>query len=350
MTTRDPTFISNALYPDGWPYDYPQFIEADQFGMPRVTMPGQIVVPFGSLGDDGLPTNVGGTSTGIQFGTSAAGAIGGSADGTGIDQLRYLFPGWPDSLLTLFQSEWVATGDTGLALARVRASDEYADFFPGIRRDDGSLRMVEADYFSARDIFNAELESIGLNPVHFGGTFAELVGGDVSPREMVARIESAYSQIIDRAPEIVSFYASEFGFEITPSAIVASFLDPRVGEQILNRRISIAEIGGQANIRDLDIDFELVERLFEVGVTTAQATEAFGDAAELLPVLNVLAGRHNDPDDTFDLNEFVGGQLLDDPFQRRRMRGLLAQERAKFTERGVFTEDRQGTLSGLTLR
>ena len=267
-----------------------------------------------------------------------------------VDSLTYLFPSWPRELLDLYADEWIETGDAGLALARVRATDAYANFFPGIRREDGSLRMTEGDYLSARDIFNAELESIGLNSELFGQTFVDLLEGDVSPREMVSRVEAAYTTIIDRAPEILSFYAQEAGMtDLTPEAVVASFLDPRVGEEILNRRIGIAEIGGQAAIRDFDLDLDLVTRLYEVGITTSAATEAFSAATEAVPVLNALARRHNDPDDDFDINEFVGAQLLDDPFQRRRMRRLISQERAQFTTTSPIRRSREtGAVAGLT--
>lgn len=269
-----------------------------------------------------------------------------------IDNMAYLFPSWPRELLSMYADEWIETGDPSLALARVRATDAYANFFPGIRRDDGSLRMTEGDYLSSRDIFNAEIESIGLNAELFGQTFIDLLAGDVSPREMVARVESAYTAIMDRAPEIMAFYVQNFGIsEITPQAVLASFLDPRVGEQILNRRISIAEIGGQAAIRDFSLDLDLVTRLYETGITAAGATDAFSAATDAIPVLNVLARRHNDPDDTFDIEEFIGAQLLDDPFQRRRMRTLLAQERSSFTATSPLRADRQtAAVSGLTQR
>ena len=264
-----------------------------------------------------------------------------------VDSLVYLFPSWPRELLDLYADEWIETGDAALALARVRATDAYANFFPGIRREDGSLRMTEGDYLSARDLFDAELESIGLNSALFGETFVDLLGGDVSPREMVARIEAAYTSIIDVAPEIMAFYAQSYGLtEMTSEAVLASFLDPRVGDQILNRRIGIAEIGGQAAIRDFDLDLDMVTRLYEVGITTAGATEVFGAATEAVPILNVLARRHNDPDDDFDINEFIGAQLLDDPFQRRRMRRLLSQERSQFTATSPVATNRQTSAVG----
>ena len=270
-----------------------------------------------------------------------------------IENARALLPGWSDVLLNLFVEEWVDTGgDFALAMARVQSSPDYAAAFPGLVRDDGSLRFTnEQEYLAARTIFETSLEALGINPFLFGDTFVGLLEREVGVREMVARIETTYTRIIDSTPETIAFFARQFGLaDLTPEAILAIALDPAVGDLILNRQISIAEIGGAAGVRDIDIDLDLVQRLVEVGIDVGTASETFGQAAETLPILNVLARRHNDPDDTFDINEFVGAQLLDDPFQRRRIRQLLARERSEFTEAGVFTTDREGTIRGLTLR
>lgn len=273
------------------------------------------------------------TSPGVIDQGSITGADGiGAGTGFTFHQLRWLFPAWPDVLIQIFLDEWVDSGDQSLALARVRASGEFLAAFPGIRRDNGELRMTESDYLTYRDNFDATLISIGVEPAFFAGTFLSLIEGDVSQREAISRIESAYTQVIDRSPELLARYAEISGLRnLTEAAIVASFLDPRIGEEILSGRISVAEIAAASDIRDVSIDLDLAQRLFEVGITTDVATQAFGAAAEAIPVLNVLARRHNDPDDTFDINEFVGAQLLDDPLERRRMRRLLAQERASFT-------------------
>ena len=291
------------------------------------------------------------------FGGVTAPGTAGPALSTGtindeIEALRPLFPAWPDSLLRIYAEAWIETGDPAIAMARVRQSREFADSFPGIVRDDGSLRFNSAqDYLAARTLFDAELLSIGIEPRFFTETFVDLLEAEVSPREMVDRIESAFTAVIDRAPELQAIYAATAGLtDITPQAILASFLDPRVGEEILNRRIGVAEIGSEAAVRNVTVDLDLIERLFEVGVTPDQAAQTFGDAADIIPVINTLARRHNDPDDDFDIEEFVSASIFDDPFQRRRMRRLLAQERALFTTQSPLQTDRTGMVRGLIAR
>lgn len=270
--------------------------------------------------------------------------------GKSIENLRALLPGWNDTLLRLVLDEWIDTDDIGLAISRVERTPEYAAAFPGMIRDDGSKRFrTEQDYLAAKLRFDEELEDLGLRPAPFGDTFVALLEDEVGITEMLNRINSVYQRAIDAAPEIRAAFAAQNNIELTDAAIVAAALNPEIGEQILNRQLSIAEITGEGAIRDFNINLGLATRLYEVGIGRAEAADAFGDAASVVPVLNVLARRHNDPNDEFDINDFVGATLLDDPFERRRMRRLLARERASFTDFAPFAIDREGAVSGLSL-
>jgi len=99
----------------------------------------------------------------------------------------------------------------------------------------------------------------------------------------------------------------------------------------------------------------MADMLFEAGVDDkSQARQLFASAEAAIPVLNVLASRHADPDDTFDLNEFVESEVMADPTQKRRVRRLLAQERSTFSMGGggaePFAPDRSGRKAGLETR
>lgn len=277
-----------------------------------------------------------------------------SATDQALETLRPFYPGWPDTVLRILADRWISHGDINLAIAEVRASDEYALAFPGMVRADGSLRFAsEQQYFQGKAMFDATLMSMGVNPAFFNQTWVDNLENEVSVDEQISRAEFIYRAVIDASPELRAWYAlPENGglADMTNEAILASALDPRVGEEILARRVGIAEIGAEASVRNLDADFELIERLYEVGITPDAAGEAFGAATEFIPIINTLARRHNDPDDDFDLNEFSAAQLLDDPFERRRMRNLLAQERASFAATGIFRAEQSGAITGLSLR
>ena len=74
----------------------------------------------------------------------------------------------------------------------------------------------------------------------------------------------------------------------------------------------------------------------------------------MLPALQVLAARHADPDDTFDLGEFTQAQIMNDPMQRQRIRRLVAQEQSDFSQgagqASAFELDQTGQKLGLKAR
>jgi len=266
-----------------------------------------------------------------------------------IDELTVLFPGFGPELVQIYATSWVESGDAALALATVRQSEAYERQFPGLRRDDGSIRMTELEYMGAKDAFATTLLSVGVNPDYFDNLFSTLVEGEVSPREMNDRVESAYQAILQFAPELREFYATNYGIGMSDEAIVASFLDPAVGEEILSQRVAVSQIGAAASSKGFDIDFSLAEQLFGLGTTEGEARQTFGEAKESIPIFDALARRHHDPDDDFDINEFVSATLLDDPLERRRMRRLISQERSLFTEAASLSRTGEG-VTGLRRR
>ena len=109
----------------------------------------------------------------------------------------------------------------------------------------------------------------------------------------------------------------------------------------------MAEIGGEAATRGFNIGKGMSEELFRAGLGRNEAAGFFGQAATQLPGLDVLARRHEDPDDDFDLEELTKAMIYDDPEERRRMRRLVAQERSTFTDVGNLARGRTGGVAGL---
>ena len=62
------------------------------------------------------------------------------------DDAAALYPYFPSNILDELIMKWTETGSIDIALATVRSGDAYAKAFPGIRREDGSLRMQEIQY------------------------------------------------------------------------------------------------------------------------------------------------------------------------------------------------------------
>jgi hypothetical protein len=231
----------------------------------------------------------------------------------------------------LYVDAYIESGDPILAWQSVRQSEAYERHFAGNRREDGTLRMTEQEYVSNITAYEDAFISIGLNPRLFEEKFVTLIRGDVSPDELYQdRLEPIYERVIASSEFIMAEYAEQQGIDLSIEAIVAGIIDPDLGERILNRQITMAEIGGEAAERGFDIATGMADELFRQGIDRSGSERLFGEAASVLPVLSVLAQRHADLDDTFDLTEFVRAEIYDDPQQRRRMRRLISQERSLF--------------------
>jgi len=266
-----------------------------------------------------------------------------------MDKIRTLYPWMTAGLLSTYETSWGEYEDSDLALQEVRLTDEYQAIFRGnYDPESGQVRMTESNYFASKAKFDATLISVGLNPDPFEDEWIRALEGDVSPTEMTGRIESAYERIIEWAPEIRQFYSDTYGIDMTDAAIVGSVLSPRIGEELISKQMTMAEIGGEAATRGFNIGKDLAEELYNRQLGRSDAAGFFGSAANQLPVLDVLAKRHDDPDDDFDLEEFVTAGIYDDPTQRRRIRRLVAQEGSMFTSGKVARERSTGALTGLT--
>ena len=258
-------------------------------------------------------------------------------------------------LAGLYETAYIETGDSVLALEDVRASAAYSQLFAGNVRDDGSLRYDENTYQNIIESFEDTLLGAGLNPDIFREQMIAMLEGNTSPAEFNTRVESVRSRMLSSAalPQVAAFYAENYGIEMTDQAILASMLDPAVGEGLVTERLAISEIGAEAAVRNFDVDLDFATMLNRYGVEGQfQAAEFFGQAASMLPTLTTLAARHADPDDDFSLGEFAAGTIQDDPFQRRRISRLRAQERSTFTGGAQleYTRDRQGGVSGLAVQ
>lgn len=261
-----------------------------------------------------------------------------------------LYPFLPPSLLDIFADKWAASGDPNLALAETRADSRYDSYFPGIKRSDGSLRMSEAEYLGRIDGYHMALSQFGLNSTVFSNHFIEMIEGDLDPSELASRLSSAYDQVITAMPGVREFYATNYGVDLTDEAIFASFIDPELGNAILNQRIAVSQIGGAGAAFGFQIDLAFAERIRQRGLGASQANQAFAEAAYQIPILDTLAQRF-DTDPTFDLSEFAGASIFADPAQLRRIKRIRGAEASTFSENlgGVRTGE-DFAVTGLSPR
>jgi hypothetical protein len=262
-----------------------------------------------------------------------------------------LYPWLPPHLVDVFADNWADTGDAALALAQTRGDPTYAEYFPGIKRSDGSLRMSEQEWFSTREAYTRLFSEFGINGAVFDGRFTELMEGDVSPAELAGRLGGAYEQILTNIPEVRSEFSRLYGVDMTDEAIFSWFIDPTVGDALVSRKISVAQISGESVARGFTPDEAFASRLEAGGVDQAAARQFFSEAEDVVPTLDQLARRFRDPDPTFDVEELAEASIFGSAGQGRRMRRLLASETSLYSDRlGSIATDEDLRISGLSAR
>lgn len=263
---------------------------------------------------------------------------------TATDQLLLFYPWLPPEVIEAYDDSY-RSGDVE-PWAVVRADSRYDIWFPGNKTDDGSVRYGEGQYAAVRESYRDVLRSINLQPGLFEERFTELMEGEVSPAEFEARVSEIYDRVISASDAIKQAFATANGFDTTVEGILASVLDPTIGDRILSQEISIAEITGAAAESGFQLRRDRVEQLESFGITLERARDVFQQAETTLPILDMLAARHADPDDDFNLEEFTQAEFFNDPFQNRRMRRLISQERSTFSL-GPSARQTRGALTGL---
>lgn len=276
-------------------------------------------------------------------------------------EYEYLIPTWlKDTVLQeIWEEAYIQTGNGAQALEAVRQSAEYETFFPGNTRDDGTIRLSEGEYQSTIESYQDSIAAIGINPdlPQWDDMWVELIEGDVDGSEFwQLRVKPIYDRVLNNTAEVMAEFASLQGIALSPEAIIANAINPAIGTAILDKTMSLAEIRGEFASKlapTSTIGGEYFEDLYKYGVDQNQARQLFGAADTMMPLLSVLAGRHQDPDDDFDIMEFTAASLYNDPEQATRLRRLMAQERASFQAAGSqldFIRDRITGAAGLVER
>jgi hypothetical protein len=259
----------------------------------------------------------------------------------------------PSELIDMYVNEWVSSGQSELAWAMVRTSKPYDQYFPSIRREDGTLRMSEQDYMSHKDAFQRELRQWGLNPELFEGRHEDLIRGEVSAQEFRQRIDAKATGVLQNLPEIRQRFGEFYGIEeLTDEALIASALDPDVGRAVLQGRITAAQISGEAQRFGFDRGREASERLVQAGGLNEQmrAREFYAGAARAVPRIERFSERYETGRPSFGIEQYEEAGLFGTTELQRRMRRLHASEMSMFSQGPSIAMEQGGAMIGLQRR
>ena len=152
------------------------------------------------------------------------------------DQLRAQFP-WIDQIgidPQWFQEVAAETGGNADAvLVRFRQLPQYRARFAGMWRQDGSLRMNEAQYLQTENDYRQLLRQYGYSEDAYAKP-EDLVGlfeGEIDPNELGDRLE-IQRNIQDAGQSVRDAFYVYAGLDISDDDLFAAIVDPNLGLQL----------------------------------------------------------------------------------------------------------------------
>ena len=254
-----------------------------------------------------------------------------------------LYPYYPSNLLDLLISSWTETGSIDIALATVRQSDAFEQAFPGIKREDGSLRMTEIQYLELKDDMKDQLRNYNLNPDIFADEIVEAIAGDVDKEEFAGRLSFGYNELLNNKDIVKRIYMDEFNMDLTDEALFAMFISPDISQAVLENQILTSQILAEAEIAGVGLDKEVATKFVKGKITQRQSAEIFQRAEQLSGLTGVAAGAG------FDLTEeeIATGIAGLDSEQLKLIRSVEARAASLSSIQAGAAQARTGEVVGL---
>ena len=206
-----------------------------------------------------------------------------------LSDAQALFPYFPGNILNIILNSWVDSGSIDLAIAQGRASEDYAKTFPGIKREDGSLRMTEIQYLEVKDAMKDSLRNYNLNPDIFQNEIIDAIQGDVDIQEFQGRLQFGYEQLINNRDVVLEVYRAEYGMDLTEEALFAMFISPEIATSVLENQILVSQILAEAEVADITLGKSTVQDFISAGISQEQARSLFRETEQLSGLTGVAA-------------------------------------------------------------
>ena len=266
---------------------------------------------------------------------------------TAKEEMKLRFPYLDERLLDVYQASYIDTGDAELAVLTMRSDPMMEVVYPGIRKEDGTLRMTEQEYYVVNEAMKLELRGYGINPQEFQEDIAEAISGDVSVQEFKERLNVGYEQIINQIPEVKDIYLREFNLDLNEESIFAMFISPKLTTKVLEGQIRASQILAQAEtaLGASAITTSVAKGLAQAGLTQEGARAGFQQAAYQLPGLSAAAQAQGRGDITAE--EYVRASQLGEAEYQEEISRVTQQLASGSSVRAGAATQRGGQVSGL---
>lgn len=255
-------------------------------------------------------------------------------------EIAIRYPYFPQNVLEEYARNWVDSGDDAVALAKTEASTVFQQAFPGIRREDGTMRYSVGEYLGVKEDMRVQVAEYGLNPEIFETQFNQLIEGDVSPAELARRLQVVQSEIGENIPAVQQAFASQFGVPLSAEAILAAVVSPEIEEGLLTGTINAAQIQGEAIAAGFTTSFARSRALARAGLTQQQAAQTyqFGRQAK------TMAARAGREFILADVEEAAVGDVL----AARRIQNIISEVESQSSLQLGAARTQLGQVTGLT--
>ncbi len=239
----------------------------------------------------------------------------------------------------------------------IRNSEVYKTRFAGLiaRQTAGLPAITERQYLDIELGFKNQLRqfnlvgTLGLSDEESFRSFAsDLIGKDVSVSEFNRRLDQGQALMKDSSEFVQNAFEQFYGTRVSEDLLLAYFLDPDIGLELIEDQLATASVGGAAFKFGLNVSRTRAEILRQEGVTADLATQGFANIASEQPVLSRLAQIHQfTPLSQQELEEFFFHQ---DPDVASRRARTFDTALAAFQEGGARNITREGGLGELVAR
>ena len=257
-----------------------------------------------------------------------------------LEDIATRFPYFPTSVLNEYAMNYIDSGDDAVALRKTEASQVFKQAFPGIRREDGTMRYTVGEYLGVKEDMRVQVAEYGLNPEIFETQFNQLIEGDVAPAELARRLEQVQAQIGNNIPAVQQAFAAQFGVPLSAEAILAAVVSPEIEEGLLSGTITAAQVQGEAIAAGFQTSFARSQALARAGLTQQQAAETYQFGKTAMD----LASRAGREFVLADVEEAAVG----DAEAAKRVRAILAEVESQSLARAGARKSQTGAVTGLT--
>lgn len=218
----------------------------------------------------------------------------------------------------------------------IRKTDQYKQRYPGMAELQSKGRAItEGQYIDLERSYVSLYRQAGL-PAGFydqPADFGSLIGGDVSPQELGARLDEYKTLTYTLPPQVRDEFGRLYG--MSAGDITAYIIDPTRALPIIHNQFLAAQAGAGANQAGYgNISRSEAEQLGLTGVDYGKALQGFGSLVNEQQLFTPLVG--NAGENAITRDEQLGAQFGGNANAQRRIDQRARQRVATFQEGGGY--------------